>query len=176
MSVDSSMIPAKINNFNAYLNGNKMIGVTGEVTLPTPKMKTITLDGAGLGGDIDDPTIGQWESMEQEMPLNLIHSSFASMLSPMEALNLTLRAAQQGIDNATGSYKFHALRVVEKGRVKQFNPGKIKKGESMECSVTLELTYLMIEDDGVKLLEIDKLNEVYIVNDVDLLAEIRAMV
>ena len=83
MSVDSSMIPAKINNFNAYLNGNKMIGVTGEVTLPTPKMKTSTLDGAGLGGDIDDPTIGQWESMEQEMPLNLIHSSFASMLSPM---------------------------------------------------------------------------------------------
>ena len=32
------------------------------------------------------------------------------------------------------------------------------------------------DDDGVKLLEIDKLNEVYIVNDVDLLAEIRAMV
>lgn len=173
---DASMIPAKINNFNAYLNGSRMIGVTGEVTLPSPKMKTSTLDGAGLGGEIDDPTIGQWESMEQEVPLNLVHSSFADMLSPMEAVNLTFRAAQQGIDNATGSYKFHALRVVEKGRVKEFTPGKLKKGNGMECTVKLELTYLLIEDDGVKLLEIDKLNEVYIVNGVDMLEEIRAMV
>ena len=32
------------------------------------------------------------------------------------------------------------------------------RGEAMEATITLELTYIMIEVDGVQLLEVDKLN------------------
>ena len=71
---------------------------------------------------------------------------------------------------------FKGLRVVEMGRVKKFKPGKIEKGESMEATVTIELTYILIENDGVKLVEIDKLNGVFVVNGVDMLAEIRGLV
>ncbi len=56
--------------------------------------------------------------------------------------------------------------------MKKFNPGKVEKGEGMEAKVTLELTYLMIEVDGQQLLEVDKLNGVYKVNGVDMLAGI----
>lgn len=42
----------------------------------------------------------------------------------------------------------------------------------MNASVTLELTYLLVEIDGETMLELDKLNSVYKVNGEDLMAEI----
>jgi len=97
------------------------------------------------------------------------------MLSPLKTVNLTFRAAQQVYDK-NGGYTFKGLRVVEMGRVKSFEPGKIEKGESMEAKVTIELTYLLVENDGKKLMEIDKLNGVYIVDDTDMLADIRSLI
>lgn len=58
------------------------------------------------------------------------------MRSPLSTVNLTLRAAQQVYDK-TGGYNFKGLRVVEIGRVKSFNPGKVEKGEAMEATITM---------------------------------------
>lgn len=46
----------------------------------------------------------------------------------------------------------------------------------MEATVTLELTYIMIEVDGEQLIEIDKLNGVYKVKGVDMLAKVRSLI
>lgn len=97
------------------------------------------------------------------------------MLNPLTVVNLTFRAAQQVYDK-TGGYDFKGLRVVEMGRVKKFKPGKIEKSEGMEATVTLELTYIMIEVDGEQLIEIDKLNGVYKVKGVDMLAKVRSLI
>lgn len=174
MSITNNHIPEKINDFNAYLSGNRMIGVGASATLPTVKMKTNTISGAGIGGEIDSPTIGQFESMEQEIQFNVLYSSAMEMLSPLSTVDLTFRAAQQVYDKS-GGYAFKGLRVVEQGRVKEFDPGKIEKGECMEVKVKLELTYLKIEVDGEELLELDKLNGGYRVNGVDMLAGISAL-
>lgn len=45
----------------------------------------------------------------------------------------------------------------------------------MESSVTLSLSYYKIVIDGTTMLEIDKLNGVYIVNGEDVLREVRNM-
>ena len=97
------------------------------------------------------------------------------MLNPLTVVNLTFRAAQQVYDKS-GGYDFKGLRVVEMGRVKKFKPGKIEKSEGMEATVTLELTYIMIEVDGEQLIEIDKLNGVYKVKGVDMLAKVRSLI
>ena len=44
----------------------------------------------------------------------------------------------------------------------------------MDASVTVEVAYILIELDGQKRIELDKLNNVYKVNDKDLLAKIRS--
>lgn len=173
--ISNNYVPEKINDANCYLDGDKMIGVTASLDLPEVGMKTSTTSGMGINGDIDSPAIGLFESLEQEVNFNTLYSSYQDMLSPLKTVNLTFRAAQQVYDK-TGGYAFKGLRVVEMGRVKKFKPGKIEKGESMEASVTIELTYLLIENDGVKLCEIDKLNGVYVVGGVDMLAEIRNLV
>lgn len=172
--ITNNYIPEKINDYNAYLDGTRMIGVAASVTLPPVKMKTSTISGTGIGGEIDSPTIGQFESMEQEIQFNVLYSSAMDMLSPLSTVNLTLRAAQQVYDK-TGGYAFKGLRVVEMGRVKEFDPGKIEKGECMEAKVKLELTYLLIEIDGEEVLAVDKLNHVYRVNGVDMLEGISAL-
>lgn len=173
--ISNNYVPEKINDANTYLDGNKMIGVAASVDLPEINMKTSTVQGMGINGEIDSPTIGLFESMEQNVQFNTLYSSAADMLSPLKTVNLTFRAAQQVYDK-TGGYNFKGLRVVETGRVKKFKPGKIEKGESMEAEVTLELTYILIENDGKKLVEIDKLNGVYIVDGQDMLAEVRPLV
>lgn len=172
--IGSNYIPEKINDFNTYLDGNKMIGVGASVTLPEFNMKTSTVTGAGINGEIDSPNIGQFEAMEQELQFATLYSSAADMLSPMSTVNLTLRAAQQIYDK-TGGYAFKGLRVVEQGRVKSFNPGKVEKGESMEATIKLELTYIMIEVDGKQLVEVDKLNGVYKVLGKDMLEAVKRL-
>ena len=173
--ISNNYIPEKINDYNAYVDGTKMIGVAASVTLPEINMKSSTVSGVGVSGEIDSPTIGQFESMEQEIQFNTLYSSAMDMLSPLFTVNLTFRAAQQVYDK-TGGYNFKGLRVVEMGRVKKFNPGKIEKGEAMEATVTLELTYIMVEVDGSVLLEADKLNGVYKVNGVDMLAGVNELI
>lgn len=165
--ISNNYIPEKINDANAYLDGTRMIGVAASVDLPEINMKTGTVEGFGIGGEVDSPTIGQWESFEQAVQFNTLYSSAVDMLSPMSVVNLTFRAAQQVYDKS-GGYDFKGLRVVEMARVKKFKPGKIEKSEGMEAEVTVEVTYIMIEVDGEQLIEIDKLNGVYKVKGVDI--------
>ena len=173
--ISNNYIPEKINEYNAYLDGTKMIGVAAASTLPEVNMQTSTVSGMGVNGEIDSPTLGQFESMEQEVQFNTLYSSAVDMLSPGEATDLTFRAAQQVLDK-NGGYAYKSLRVVERGRVKKFKPGKIEKSEGMEATVTIELTYIMIEVDGEQLIEIDKLNGVYKRRGVDMLANIRSLI
>ena len=173
--ISNNYVPEKTNAYRVYLNGTEMIGVAASVGLPEINMITGEVEGAGISGKIDSPTIGQFESMEQEIQFNSLYSSVADVLSPLNSVDLTFRSAQQ-VYNKTGGYVFKGLRVVERGRVKKFKPGKIEKGNSMEATVTLELTYLMIEVDGENLLEIDKLNTVYKAKGEDMLAEVRALI
>ena len=149
--ISNNYIPEKINDANAYLDGTRMIGVAASVDLPEINMKTGTVEGFGIGGEVDSPTIGQWESFEQAVQFNTLYSSAVDMLSPMSVVNLTFRAAQQVYDKS-GGYDFKGLRVVEMARVKKFKPGKIEKSEGMEAEVTVEVTYIMIEVDGEQLM------------------------
>ena len=46
----------------------------------------------------------------------------------------------------------------------------------MEAKVKLELTYIMIENDGEEIIAIDKLNGVYRVQGEDMLADFTALI
>ena len=173
--ISNNYVPEKISDANTYVSGNKAIGAAASIDLPEINQTTSTLEGMDIAGEIDSPTIGQFESMEQAIQFNTLYSSCMDMLSPLKTVELTIRGAQQVYDK-NGGYAHKGVRVVERGRVKKFKPGKVQKGESMEAEVNIELTYLLIEVDGEVLIEVDKLNSVYIVNGEDMLAGIRALI
>ena len=116
MALDTNLTPEVVNSYNTYINGNKAIGVTSEISMPTITSETIDVSGTGILGKISAPNIGQFESIEQEITFNLIYSSFVDMLSPKRQVNLTIRAAQQAVDKNLG-YAYKGLRIVEVGRV-----------------------------------------------------------
>ena len=65
-------------------------------------------------------------------------------------------------------------RIVIKGKKKGFTMGSLKQGSATKPSVKLEILYILIEVNGKKKFELDKLNVVYKVNDVDLLQKARS--
>ena len=88
-------IPGVINNFNLYNNGTALVGLTGEISLPDFEGMTETLSGPGILGEIEEVIIGQFGSMELEIPFRILDEDAFKLMSPATSLNLTLRASEQ---------------------------------------------------------------------------------
>ena len=168
-------IPEIIHDFNMYLRGNRLVGMTGEVALPDLEALTETMSGPGILGEFESGAAGRFGSMEQEVPFRLFTADALSLIDPTTPVELTLRGAQQFTVADTGAIDYMGMRVVFRGRCKKITPGTVKQGGPMDCTVTLELTYYMVEIDGNKVIELDKINSVYVVNGVDLLEKVRRL-
>ncbi|MDO4495909.1 MAG: phage major tail tube protein [Clostridiaceae bacterium] len=168
------VIPEKINNFNVYNDGNKLIGISDEVTLPEINEVTSEVSGPGILGPIESPTTGIFENMELEVPFRTLYESTFDLMQALTSIGLTFRGAVQ-VTDGEGNISMKGMRVVVRGRKKSFVPGKLKQGEGTGSSVKLALTYYMVELDGKSRIEIDKLNSIYRINGVDMLAAVRAL-
>lgn len=167
-------IPEVINSFNAYNNGNVLVGVTGSVQLPNFDAITEEISGAGVLGSYETAIPGFYSSMSQEVPFRILDTDIFSIMNPNELVDLTFRASEQHTVKSTGALDYKSMRIVERGRLKNFTPGKLELGKQMDANVTLELLYILIEVDGQTKLEYDKLNSVFVVNGKDLLEKVRA--
>ena len=166
-------VPEVINNYNVYNNGNVLVGVSGAVTLPTFDALTEEVSGAGILGTYDTAVVGMYGSMSQEIPFRILDKDIFTLMNPSELVDLTFRASAQSTVKSTGAIDYKGMRVVERGRLKSFTPGKLELGKQMDASVTLELLYILVEIDGKTMLEYDKLNSVFVVNGKDLLEKVR---
>ena len=160
-------IPDKVIAYNIYTNGVKL-GVTGKVDTPEFKMKTSTMSGAGVGGEIEVPT-------EHEIPLTLLGEDLAELLQQGMDVQLIYRGATQ-CALKSGGFATKQLRIVEGGIVKGFKGGSLEAGSQMEASVTLETVRYKMENAGEELIAIDKLNNIYRVKGKDMLAELNKMI
>lgn len=165
-------IPDKINDFNVYDDAEKLIGIGEEVTLPDIEMLSETVRVAG--GEVDSPTIGQFTSSQVEIPFQSLTANTFNMYNPLKAKNITLRASQQEMDG-NGNIVFTGIRVVFRGRPKTLTSGSVKKGSGTGTSLAIEWTYYMLEIGGKKVVEIDKLNGVFKINGVDILAQSKSL-
>lgn len=167
-------IPEVINNYNVYggASEEKLIGISGEITLPSFDMTTHTMTGAGILGEIENPVVGQFKSTDIEIPFRMICDQAFSLMRTDQPMNLTIRGSQQYTDAESGATSFTQVRVVIRGKCKGFEGGKMKIAEETDTKVKAELWYILIEVGGKTLLELDKLNSVYVVDGVDMLAEV----
>lgn len=167
-------IPDKITNYNVYASGTRLIGMGEEMPIPELSSKTSTLTGAGILGDIETATLGQFDSMELEVPFRMPMDDFFSIFKPDEPVDLTVRGAIQAM-RGDGSLKQVGARMVVRGGLKGAAFGKFKIGEAAESSVKVEVYYLLLEIDGKKKLELDKLNSVFVVDGKDILEKVRSL-
>ena len=164
-----SEIPEVIHDFNIYNKGNKIVGLTGEVSIPDFEAVTETISGAGILGEIETTIAGRYGSMEQEIPFRCIDEDFFKLINPTKSVELTLRGAIQCNKKSDGSTAYVGMRIVYRGRCKKISIGTVKQGGPMDSSIAIELTYILIEMNGKKKIELDKINGVFKVNGADLL-------
>ena len=168
-------IPSKINSFNIYKDGTKLIGISDEITLPDFEAITESLSGPGILGEIDDPTLGHFSSMEFEIPFRTMDEDLFILSDDISSVTVTLRGAIQYTDAQIGATKFKPMRIVVRGKNKSLSGGKAKQGAGTGSNIKLEVLYILIEIGNVTEIELDKLNFVYKVHGKDLLAKVRKM-
>lgn len=168
-------LPAVVNDFNIYNSGNKLVGTSGETAIPDLEMKTETVSGAGLLGEIDVPVVGQFDNTAQEIKFRCINKDYFGLIDPTRPVELVLRGAIQMINPGTGATEYVGCRLIFRGLPAKVSIGTFKQGGAMDSSITLNLTYFCAELDGKKVIEVNKISPTYRVNGKDLLAPIKKL-
>lgn len=168
-------IAGQVVKFNVYSENERLIGISGDVKLPDIKAMTTTMDGAGFSGSLEVPIPGQIENEDFELPFANLDEDIFNVMKLTDQVVLTLRAAQQVIDKETGKMGMQQVRVVVRGFFKEFKGGSVKIGEQGNPSLTMALTYYLLEINSETKLEFDRLNSKLVVNGEDVMKEIRDM-
>jgi uncharacterized protein len=171
----ASPVPEKVVNFNMYADGNKLVGITGEVKLPPLESLTETISGAGIAGEFESATPGHYKSMQIEIPFRTINDQ-PFILAALDLSIITLRGSQQYYDSSTGYPVFRPLKIALSGILKNMDLGTIGAAKPTETNIILEVLTLAITENNVSLLVYDKLNFICIMNGVDQLAQIRSQI
>jgi P2 family phage contractile tail tube protein len=165
-------IPEKVVNFNVYNEGEKLVGVAGEVILPKLESAVETISGAGIAGEFASPTPGHFGSMQIDIPFRVLLDESFKMFIP-ERQTITLRASQQSYDVSDGKISHRGLKITLKVLPKGMELGKLSVGKPTDSKNSFEVLYMKIDENGVNLLELDKLNFIYSVGGVDVLKNVR---
>lgn len=171
----SNPIPDKVLNYNVYDDTEKLVGVAAEVTLPTLESMSETVSGAGLLGEFESPTIGHFGSITIEIQFRALMDKSFSLLKN-SGRSIVLRATQQSYDMSGGGIQKRGLKITLRGIPKALELGKLAVGAPTESKNTTEVLYIKIEENGRTLLELDKLNFIYIVDGEDMLADVRNLI
>lgn len=175
MRYDTSMIPEILNDYNVYDgDGDKVIGVTNDMTMADIASKVIEMEGAGLDA-IEVVAVGLYGAITQEIPTATPYTQLMKYLDTTKNVTLNVRGAIQAEDKGTGENKNIGFRYLVMGKVKQLSPGNTKRGEAFGTKISVAVRRLLIEIGGENVLEIDKMNRKVVVNGVDITEKIRKL-
>ncbi|MCP3921911.1 MAG: hypothetical protein GY714_04920 [Desulfobacterales bacterium] len=153
--------------YGASAASTDLLGIA-DVTLSELTPLSTSLKGPGIIGEINVPIMGQVGSMTMSMNFRTINKDLSVFAMP-QPHPIDLRAGVQQIDAATGERTIQKVRIIAMGSTKKVALGKFAMGEGNGSSVELEITRFTMMLDDVPNIVIDKLNNIYTVNGVDML-------
>ncbi len=165
--------PDKLINFAAWGDEEDLLGIA-DITLPNLTLLKETLKGAGLLGEFETGVPGHYGSLKTQFTWRQATKQ-ASRLAHPDGMLLTLRAATQGIDS--GSYKLAKIPIVIVTRpfASDMQLGKFDPATAMGTTTEVENLYFKYSYNNEVIHEIDKLNGKAIINGVDVMSEINAI-
>ena len=165
MGIDIS----KVYNARIYINGNDLAGKAKEVDLPKVKPKFADVNGLGLYGEAEVP-IGL-EKMEARLLMNSVYPEFVKVVAnPRKMATVIVRSSITGFTQEGVQYE-KPLKAEIRGFFKESDVGKFKQGEGVEAEANMTVNYFKLEVDGQPIVEVDVFNNIYKVDNEDLLQE-----
>jgi len=161
-----------LKNSNLFHNGVSYAGKVAEVTIPKLARKFEGYRGGGMDGEIaidmghDGLIEFEWKAGGH---ITEVYTGFGAVTHDAELLRWV--GAYQ--DDGTGLYK--TVEITVRGRHQEIDPGTGKPGEKSEETIKTIASYYKLTVDGAAIIEIDIPNLIFIVNGVDRLAELRAV-
>lgn len=158
-------------DFAVYEDAEEFVGMAS-VKLPDKNQKTITINGAGIGGDVEVPVNGHYDAMTLEMEFHN-YSARVARLREHRRHNIELRVAQQNEDRVKGQIVQEAVKHVFAVIPKSASGGNVAPATASNTKVAFSVRYWAIYVDGQLVDEIDQLNRVDIINGIDYDAPVR---
>lgn len=160
--------------YNKKGGATKLMADTVTVTYPDVEALTETFKGAGINGEIDLPTYGQFGAMEVEVSHNGLTAENIALFS-MEEQSLEHRWASQVLNSDTGASEIVGKKMIWRGLPKKLGLGSIEPNKAEEATSTFELTYLKYIIGNKVVFELDKLNDTFKVNGTDYSAALNSV-
>lgn len=165
---------SKVFNARVYIDGTDFIARAEEVDLPKIKFKFADTKALGIYADSELPT--GLDKLEARIKFNSVYPDFISLAAdPFTSRTVIIRAPYQ-VWTQQGVAKTAPLKAELKGFFKEWDSGKFKKADSAEAEVTMSVYYYRLEVDGIEIIEIDTINNIYKVKGNDILAEYRTVI
>ena len=165
-------IPERLIGFKCYLEGIELLGVT-DVDLPNLEAMTETIKGAGLLGETETPTVGQYSAMSMTINWRNLVRDITPLLDPNGHI-LEFRGSIQSTDSQTGLLSTKQLRVLTRAKPKSTNIGKGDVSAAMESSSEFTVEYLLTILGGTPVFEYDPFNYICRIGGLDILGSARS--
>jgi P2 family phage contractile tail tube protein len=165
-------VPERLVNFEVYAGGTACFLGKATVDLPSFEPLTETISGAGIAGEYNSPVTGHFGSQTVKFAFRTVNKDQLSRLAPVYQA-FDIRGAIQVQDPMRGILLMQPLIVECRGQTKNLTLGKLEPGKVMGSEFELEISRITISLDGIQQVELDKFNNVFRVNGVDYLADVR---
>ena len=160
-----------IYNANVYLDGNNLLGKAGEFKLPEFEIGQDEYKALGIVGTIKLPN--GVEALEGEITWNSLYPEVAAKANhPFKAAQLMVRSNLQTFD-ARGLVKEVAVVTTVTATFSKNGLGGLKPKEKSEQASTYQATEIRQMVDGRETLYYNAFKNIYRVDGVDVLAQMR---
>ena len=149
-----SLVPERLTNFNLYNDGNKLLGVV-DCTMPEMQYMTDTISGAGIAGEVDSIITGHLQAMSATITWRTVNKQSSVLFAP-RTQEVTLRGSQEVFNPESGLKENKKVRVVMRSQPKRYAAGSAEVGAQTGSENEFSVTYVKIEYDGEKIIEIDQ--------------------
>lgn len=147
--------------------GLSLAGRVVDFKHPDLEFKTDNANLAGVLGETSIPL--DLAALKSEMTLKDVNRTMMGRFGKSTNIPIVIRAAAADLNDTVS-----ALKITLGGRVNKLESGTWKPGDAATQKYSIDLDYYKYEDDGETLFEIDKVNNVLIVDGVDLWKDKRA--
>lgn len=153
---------------------NKLLADVVTVTYPDLELLSDTFRGAGINGELDLPTYGQFGSLVVEIAHNGLSEDIVKTFR-QEHRQYEHRWASQVLNSSTGASEIVGKKVIFEGYPKKLGIGSIEPNKAEESSTAVEVTYIKYSIGNDVVFELDKLNDKFVVGGVDYSAALNAV-
>lgn len=161
-----------IQNFEVYEDAKRFLGVA-DAKLPSLSFITASMSGAGIAGNIDTIVKGHTEAMSLSMNFRTMTEAAMGLTTP-DCHQIEFRGARQDEDATSRRLIVVPVKHVLVVLPKTYDAGKFAPASTSDASGEYAVRYWAHYVNGKKILEVDPMNYICLINGVDYLADTRA--